>query len=94
MGMGRNYWIGDIIERQQVSGRIRSKALEILDKSDWNELLEMAGTAEKSGEAGAALKSLIAERITEYTIKAMGEAKKRNTRLGAAAIIIAASKAK
>ena len=87
-------WVKDIVERQRTARKIRAKAIEVLDKSDWNEILQMAGTVESSGEASAALKALIADRMTEYTIKAMGEAKRRGTRLGAAAIIIAASKTK
>ena len=90
----RDGWVKDIVERQRTARKIKAKAIEVLDKSDWNEILQMAGTVEGTGEASAALKALIAERMTEYTIKAMGEAKKRGTRLGAAAIIIAASKAR
>ena len=40
--------------------------------------------------AGAALKAVLAEKAAEYTIKAMGEAKKHKIKLGAAAIILAA----
>ncbi len=93
-GVGKNSWVADIVERQRVARQIRAKAMEALEASDMREILELAGTAEKSGEASAALKAVLAERITEYTIKAMGEAKRRGTRLGAAAIIIAASKTK
>lgn len=92
--MDKNGWLKDIIEKQRVARRIRAKAVEVLDRSDWNEILELAGTTGGSGEASAALKAVLAERITEYTIKAMHEAKRRGTKLGAAAIIIAASKAK
>ncbi len=93
--MGRIQWIEEIVEKQRAAKRIRAKAMEVLDRSDWNEVLELAGrTTESSGEASAALKAVLAERITEYTVKAMGEAKRRGTKLGAAAIIIASSKAK
>jgi hypothetical protein len=92
--MGKNGWIANLVERRHVARQIRGKALEMLEKSDMSEIFELAGTAEKSGEASAALKAVLAERITEYTIKAMSEAKRRGTKVGAAAIIIAASKAK
>jgi len=42
------------------------------------------------GEAGAAMRTVLAEKLAECTIRAMEEAKKRNMKLGAAAIIIAA----
>lgn len=84
--------VESIVEGHRTARRVKAKALEVLDRSDWNEVLELAGNTEGSGEASAALKAVLAERITEYTVKAMKEAKKRGTRLGAAAIIIAASK--
>ncbi len=87
-------WVEDIVEKKKVSKRIKAKAVEVLDRSDWNEILELAGTTERSGEASAALKAVLAERITEYTVKAMKEARRRGTKLGAAAIIIAASRAR
>jgi maltooligosyltrehalose synthase len=86
--------VEELAERRRAARRIRAKALEILDRSDWNEILELAGSMESSGEASAALKAVLAERITEYTVKAMREARKRGTKLGAAAIIIAATRAK
>jgi hypothetical protein len=84
--------VEDIVEKRRTAQRIKAKAIEVLDKSDWNEILELAGRTEGNGEASAALKAVLAERITEYTVKAMGEAKKRGTKLGAAVIIIVAAK--
>lgn len=92
--MGKIGWISEIAERRQIAKRIRSKALEALEGSDMSQIFELAGTIERSEEASAALKAVLAERITEYTIRAMGEAKRRGTKVGAAAIIIAATRAK
>ncbi|MDE1871231.1 MAG: hypothetical protein KGI06_03260 [Candidatus Micrarchaeota archaeon] len=92
MGFAYGLGIADIVERQRVARRIKSKAQEVLERSDWHEVLDLAGMAEGNGEATAALKAIMADRITEYTVKAMDEAKRRGTKLGAAAIIIAASK--
>ena len=92
LGVKTQGLVGGIIEGQRAAKRVKAKALEVLDKSDWNEVLELAGSTDISGEASAALKAVLAERITEYTVRAMRESRKRGTRLGAAAIIIAASK--
>lgn len=86
--------LAELVEKRRVGRQIKEKALEALQESDLREVLALAGTMEKSEEASAALKTILAERIAEYTIKAMGEAKKRGTKVGAATIIIAASKAK
>ncbi len=87
-------WLEDIVEKQRLARRVRAKAIEVLNGNDWSEVLGELGAIEGSGEASAALNAVLAERITEYTVKAMREAKKRGSKLGAAAIIIAASKAK
>ena len=54
----RDGWVKDIIERQRTAKRIRTKAMEVFDRSDWNEILELAGASGSSGEASAALKAL------------------------------------
>lgn len=87
-------WLEDIVEKQRLARRVRAKAIEVLNGNDWSEVLGELGAIEGSGEASAALNAVLAERITEYTVKAMREAKKRGSKLGAATIIIAASKAK
>ncbi|MGI0100338.1 MAG: hypothetical protein ACREBH_01265 [Candidatus Micrarchaeaceae archaeon] len=92
--MGSKGLVAELLERQQEKRRIRAKVIEVLGRSDWNEILELAGGPEGAKEAGTAMKAVMAERITEYTVRAMKEARKRGTRLGAAAVIIAASKAK
>jgi hypothetical protein len=81
----------DIIEQTTGRGRttIRDKALEALKDSDLTEVFETAGIPD-SFEAGAALKAILADRMADYTIRAMKEAKRRNMKVGAAAIIIAA----
>lgn len=92
--MGGIDWIADLAEQRRIARRIRSKALEALEGSNMREVLELAGTIEKHEEASAALKAILAERIADYAIRAMREAKKRGTKVGAATIIIAASKAR
>lgn len=82
-----------VVERLRV-GRgfaVRSKALEALRSSDLTPVFESAGI-EGSETAGAALKAILAERMAEYAIRAMKEAKSRKMKLGAAAVIIAAQK--
>ena len=69
---------------------IKGKAAEALRNSDLTEVFELAGVEYSTATAGTAMKAVLAEKLAEYTIKAMGEAKKRKMRLGAAAIIIAA----
>jgi len=92
--VGNINWVSEIVERKRAERRIREKALEMLDRNDLNEILELAGTTERTGEASAALKAVLADRITEYTVRAMKEARRRGTKLGAAAIIIAATRAR
>ena len=70
--------------------RIKNKAIEALRESNLAAVFELAGMDGNVESAGAAMKTVLAEKLAEYTIRAMEEAKKRNMRLGAAAIIIAA----
>lgn len=69
--------------------QIRHLAFEVLDEKDMREIMQLAG-AETAlvGEAGAALRIVLAERIADYTVKALSEAKKRGIDMGAAAMII------
>lgn len=81
-----------IQEEEGVSAtRIRDKALEALKKSDMTAVFEMAGVEGNFETAGAAMRTVLAEKLAEYTIRAMEEAKRRNMKVGAAAIIIAAN---
>ena len=71
---------------------IRSRAAAALNGSD---LRGVFGAPELAGDyeaAGAALRAVIAERMSEYAVGAMRLAKKRKMRMGAAAVIIAAKK--
>ncbi len=69
---------------------LRARALAALKDSDLTEVFETVGTEEDFGEAGAALKTVIAEKMAEYAVRAMKIAKKKKMKLGAAAVIIAA----
>lgn len=70
--------------------QIRDKALEALKQSDLSTVFELTGMEGNMETAGAAMRTVLAEKLAECTIRAMEEAKKRNLKLGAAAIIIAA----
>jgi hypothetical protein len=94
LGLGNMGLLSEMVETHNTAKKVKAKALEVLQGSNWNEILEEAGVINNSEAASAALKAVIAERITQYTVRAMKEARKRGTKLGAAAIIIAASRAK
>ena len=68
---------------------MKEMALRALKPDELQEIMEMAGAMGSGNEAGAALKAVMAERIVEYTAKAMKEARKRKISVGPAAIIIA-----
>jgi hypothetical protein len=79
------------LARETRDGRIRAKALEALKNSDLTAVFETAGIDGDGYEtAGAALRTVLAERLAQCTIRAMKEAKRRGMKLGAAAIILAA----
>ncbi|MDE1833574.1 MAG: hypothetical protein KGH58_04105 [Candidatus Micrarchaeota archaeon] len=69
---------------------VKSMAIEALQESDFSDVLEVMGTDANDGAAGVAFKTMVAESVTECAIKALKEARRRKTRVGAAAIIIAA----
>ena len=94
MGLGSFGLLTGIAEKRRIARQIKASALEALAGSDLSTVMQLAGTTEQYQEASAALKAILAEKITDYTVRAMGEAKKRGTKMGAAAIIIAASRAK
>lgn len=89
--MGMDF-LATIVGRQGIESRMRSKAAEALEMSDLTEVLELAGATPGNGEANAALKAIIAERIAHYAIRAMKIAKKKKIKLSAAAFVIAAHK--
>ncbi|MCL5112749.1 MAG: hypothetical protein M1500_03515 [Candidatus Marsarchaeota archaeon] len=69
---------------------IARKATAALRDSDFSDVLESAMAAEIDSEATAALKSVLAQRATEYTLRASRIARRRGIKLSAATIIIAA----
>ena len=77
--------------KEEIAKRVRQEAITALKDSDFGEVLEALGTENDDGATSAALKAVLVERITEYAVGALREAKKRGVKLGAAAIIIAAS---
>jgi len=66
------------------------KASAALRDSDFSGLLESATADDVDCEVTAALKSVLAQRAAEYTLRASRIAKRRGMRLSAATIIIAA----
>lgn len=68
--------------------KLRVLAEKALEESNLDEIMELAGAAGNGTEASAALKAILAERVAEYTVKAMKEAKSRKIGFGAAAMVI------
>jgi predicted N-acetyltransferase YhbS len=79
------------IKSESIATQIKVKAIEALQNSDMSKVLKIIGMDENKEVASAAMKELLAQKFAEYAIAAIKEAKKRNMRLGAAAIIIAAN---
>ncbi len=77
--------------REEVARKVRQEAVTALKNSDFTDILGSLGVEKDDGATSAALKAVLAERITEYAVGAVREAKRRGVRLGAATIIIAAS---
>lgn len=75
----------------RVRQRIKTKAAVIMQGSDLSGMLELMGAAKDSAAAGAAMRAIMAQRMSECAIGAMKEARKHRMRVGAAAIIIAAN---
>ena len=73
--------------------RLKMRAEEALKSSDFECLLEMVGAEkEASSSASALLKGLLADKAAEYVLAADRVKKERGLkRLGAAALVIAAS---
>ncbi len=63
-------------------------AAKALEESNLAEIMELAGAVNGGTEASAALKAILAEKMAEYTVKAMKEAKKRGIGFGPAAVVI------
>ena len=69
---------------------IRARVAEAIRGSDLSAVFELDGIDGNAEHAGAALKTVLAQKMTEYVVKAIKEARRRNMQLGAAAVIIAA----
>jgi hypothetical protein len=74
--------------RDSGEAKMRLLAAKALDESNLAEIMELAGATRGGTEAGEALKAVLAEKMTEYTMRAMKEAKKRRIGFGAAAMVI------
>ncbi len=72
--------------------RVRRMAEDALRESEIAQVFSEAGACDFDESAGSALKAILAEKAAEYTMRAVQESKKRGTRFGAAALIIAAEK--
>jgi hypothetical protein len=83
MGVRARFGAVDLKER-----RMRELAERALEESDLEGIMELAGAGDGGTEASAALKAVLAERVAEYTMRAMKEAKKRKISFGAAAMVI------
>ena len=81
-GMGRVGW------RNSREAKMRLLAAKALEESNLAEIMELAGATQGGTEASEALKAVLAEKMAEYTMKAMKEAKKRKIGFGAAAMVI------
>ena len=77
-------------EKNSVRERMKNKATDIMQESNLSEMLELMGAEENDAAASAAMKAIMAQHMCGCAINAMREARKRKTRVGAAAIIIAA----
>jgi hypothetical protein len=72
-----------------LSERIRSRASEAIEKSDLSEILELMG-ARGSKETDAALKIIMADKLSQYAIKSRRIAQKRGRKISPSAVILAA----
>ena len=70
--------------REEVARKVRQEAVTALKNSDFTDILGSLGVEKDDGATSAALKAVLAERITEYAVGAVREAKRRGVRLGAA----------
>ncbi len=72
--------------------RVRLRAAQALSESEIGQVFSEAGACEIDESAGSALRAILAEKAAEYTMRAVKESKRRGTKFGAAALIIAAEK--
>jgi glycerate-2-kinase len=95
VGTGRTNGVEGAIDISALSSierntLIRVRVAEAMRGSDLSAVFDLDGVDGNAEHAGAALKAVLAQKMTEYAIKAIEEARKRNMQLGAAAVIIAA----
>ncbi len=76
-------------KEEDLSEEIRRQASEIIGRSDLSGILQLIGAGE-SKEIDAALKIIMAEKLSEYTIKSRKIAQKRGSKITPSAVIIAA----
>lgn len=89
--MGEPRIMREIAAREERARKVRKRAVAALKDSDLSDVLGLMGSGCDDRATSAALKAVLAERMTEYAMRAMEEAKKRKVKLGAATVIIAAS---
>jgi len=71
------------------SAKARELAMKALESSDFSKVFETIGMEDDYETAGAALKTVLAEKLVDCTLRALKEAKRRKMRLGAATVILA-----
>lgn len=90
--MGETKVLGEIAAGEGIAKRVKERAVVALKDSNFSDVLDAIGADCNDGATCAALKAVLAERMTEYAVRAMGEARRRGVRVGVATVIIAASK--
>ena len=95
VGIGRANGVGGAIDISAPASTgqnalIRARVAEAIRGSDLSAVFELDGLEGNPERAGAALKAVLTEKLAEYAMKAIEEARRRNMQLGAAAVIIAA----
>ena len=89
--MGEEKRIKGLLARGEIARRVKERAMAALKDSNFSDVLKLVGAENDDGATSAALKAVVADRMTEYAVRAMGEAKKRGARVGVASVIIAAT---
>jgi hypothetical protein len=75
-------------KRDRLVAEIRERTMDALRESDISEILGPISNEKIGAPATAALKAVVAGEIAERAVSAMEVAKKKNLKLGAAAVII------
>ena len=77
--------------KEEVARRVRERAEAALRDSDFSDVLKLMGAERDDGATSAAFKAVLADRMTDYAVRAMKEASRRGMKVGVASVIIAAS---